>query len=64
MGMPINDKGEIESENVTLACRNATRNMMSLLQERGYTMEQARGRSIGARTRSCPFERDYLWTHR
>jgi formamidase len=41
MGMPINDKGEIESENVTLACRNATLNMMSLLQERGFTKEQA-----------------------
>jgi formamidase len=41
MGMPINDKGDIESENVTLACRNATLNMMSLLQERGFTKEQA-----------------------
>jgi hypothetical protein len=35
MGMPINAKGEIESENLTLACGNATPNMMTLLQERG-----------------------------
>ena len=41
MGMPINSEGEIESENLTLACRNATLNMMALLQERGYTPEQA-----------------------
>jgi formamidase len=41
MGMPINAKGDIEPENVTLACRNATLNMMALLQERGYSKEQA-----------------------
>jgi formamidase len=41
MGMPINEKGEIESENLTLACRNATLNMMTLLQERGFSREQA-----------------------
>jgi formamidase len=41
MGMPINDKGDIEPENVTLACRNATLNMMALLQERGFSKEQA-----------------------
>jgi formamidase len=41
MGMPINAKGEIEGENLTLACRNATLNMMALLQERGFTREQA-----------------------
>lgn len=41
MGMPINAKGEIESENLTLAARNATLNMMSLLQERGFSREQA-----------------------
>jgi formamidase len=41
MGMPINAKGEIEGENLTLACRNATLNMMSLLQERGFSREQA-----------------------
>jgi formamidase len=41
MGMPINAEGEIESENLTLACRNATLNMMALLQERGFSREQA-----------------------
>ena len=32
---------EIESENLTLACRNATLNMTTLLQERGFSREQA-----------------------
>ena len=41
MGMPINAKGEIESENLTLACRNALLNMIALLQERGFSREQA-----------------------
>jgi formamidase len=41
MGMPINVNGEIEPENLTLACRNATLNMMTLLQERGYSREQS-----------------------
>jgi formamidase len=41
MGMPINADGEIEAENLTLACRNAVLNMMELLQERGFTREQA-----------------------
>src|SRR5260221_4274930 len=41
MGMPINPDGEIEAENLTLACRNAVLNMMELLQERGFTREQA-----------------------
>src|SRR5215467_5851979 len=41
MGMPINANGEIEGENLTLACRNATLNMMALLQERGFSKEQA-----------------------
>jgi formamidase len=41
MGMPINAQGEIESENLTLACRNATLNMMALIQERGFSREQA-----------------------
>jgi formamidase len=40
MGMPIRD-GEIEAENLTLACRNAVLNMIALLQERGYSREQA-----------------------
>jgi formamidase len=41
MGMPINAAGEIEGENLTLACRNAVLNMMELLQERGFTKQQA-----------------------
>jgi formamidase len=41
MGMPINANGEIEAENLTLACRNAVLNMMELLQERGFTRQQA-----------------------
>ncbi|HUB16189.1 MAG TPA: acetamidase/formamidase family protein [Acetobacteraceae bacterium] len=41
MGMPINAAGEIEAENLTLACRNAVLNMMELLQERGFTRQQA-----------------------
>jgi formamidase len=41
MGMPINADGEIEAENLTLACRNAVLNMMELLQERGFSREQA-----------------------
>ncbi|HEX3954987.1 MAG TPA: acetamidase/formamidase family protein [Stellaceae bacterium] len=41
MGMPINPAGEIESENLTLACRNAILNMIELLQERGFSREQA-----------------------
>jgi formamidase len=41
MGMPVNDKGVNEAENLNLACRNAVLSMMQLLQERGYTREQA-----------------------
>ena len=41
MGMPINEQGEIEAENLTLACRNAVLNMMELLGERGFSREQA-----------------------
>ena len=41
MGMPIDEAGEIEAENLTLACRNAVLNMMELLQERGFSREQA-----------------------
>ena len=37
MGMPINAAGEIEAENLTLACRNAVLNMIELLQERGFS---------------------------
>jgi formamidase len=41
MGMPINAEGEIEAENLTLACRNAVLNMIELLQERGFSRSQA-----------------------
>jgi formamidase len=41
MGMPVDDKGVNQGENLTLACRNALLNMIALLQERGYTREQA-----------------------
>jgi formamidase len=41
MGMPVNAEGEIEAENLTLACRSAVLNMMELLQERGFSREQA-----------------------
>jgi formamidase len=41
MGMPLNAQGEIEAENLTLACRNAVLNMMELLHERGFSREQA-----------------------
>jgi len=40
-GMPIRDDGVNEGENLTLACRNALLNMIDLLQERGWTREQA-----------------------
>jgi formamidase len=41
MGMPIRDDGYNDGENLTLACRNALLQMMDLLQERGWTREQA-----------------------
>ena len=42
MGMPIRDDGTQEGEaHLTLAARNALINMIELLQERGWTREQA-----------------------
>ena len=41
MGMPIDDQGVNEGENLTLACRNAVLNMMDLIAERGFSREQA-----------------------
>jgi formamidase len=41
MGTPINAKGDIESENLTLTCRNAALNVMTLLQARGFSREPA-----------------------
>ena len=41
MGMPIREDGTNESEDLTLAARNALLNMIDLLGERGWTREQA-----------------------
>lgn len=41
MGMPIDAEGRNDGGNLTLACRNAVLNMVVLLEERGYTREQA-----------------------
>ena len=41
MGMPVRDDGTQEGEDLTLAARNALINMIQLLQERGWTREQA-----------------------
>lgn len=41
MGYPLDDAGENEAENLTLAARNAVLNMMALIEERGFTREQA-----------------------
>ena len=41
MGMPVREDGVNEGENLTLAARNALLNMIELLQERGWTREQA-----------------------
>ena len=41
MGYPIDASGKNLGENLTLAARNALLNMMTLLQERGFTAKQA-----------------------
>jgi formamidase len=41
MGLPVRDDGVNDGENLTLACRNALLNMIDLLQERGWSREQA-----------------------
>ena len=41
VGMPIRDDGTQEGEDLTLAARNALINMIELLQERGWSREQA-----------------------
>ncbi len=41
MGMPVTDDGVNQGEDLTLACRNALLNMIDLLQERGFTRNQA-----------------------
>jgi formamidase len=41
MGMPIDDNGVNYGEDLNLACRNAVLSMIDLLQERGFSREQA-----------------------
>jgi formamidase len=41
MGMPVDEQGVNQGENLNAACRNAVLTMMALLQDRGYTREQA-----------------------
>jgi formamidase len=41
IGVPVGDDGAQECENLTLAARNALLNMIALLQERGWSREQA-----------------------
>jgi formamidase len=41
IGMPIRENGRNEGEDLTLACRNAVLDMIGLLQERGWSREQA-----------------------
>jgi len=41
MGMPVDADGTNRAEDLTLAARNAVLNMLDLIQERGYTREQA-----------------------
>ncbi len=41
MGMPVDAQGVNQGENLNTACRNAVLGMIDLLQERGYTREQA-----------------------
>ena len=41
IGIPVREDGENEAENLTLACRNALLRMIELLQERGWSREQA-----------------------
>jgi formamidase len=41
MGMPVDERGVNHAENLNTACRNALLNMIALLQERGFTREQA-----------------------
>lgn len=41
VGMPIREDGTQEGEDLTLAARNALLDMIALLQERGWTREQA-----------------------
>jgi acetamidase/formamidase len=41
MGMPVDDDGTNHAEDLTSACRHAVLNMIDLLQERGFSRQQA-----------------------
>ena len=41
MGMPVDEQGVNHGENLNVACRSAVLNMINLLQERGFSREQA-----------------------
>jgi formamidase len=41
MGVPVDKEGVNQGEDLTLACRSAVANMIDLLQERGFSREQA-----------------------
>ncbi|HEV8226729.1 MAG TPA: acetamidase/formamidase family protein [Methylomirabilota bacterium] len=41
MRMPVDERGVNQGENLNTACRSAVLNMIALLQERGFTREQA-----------------------
>jgi formamidase len=41
MGMPVDEQGVNQGENLNTACRSALLNMIALLQERGFTREQS-----------------------
>ena len=41
MGMPVDAQGVNHSEDLNLACRNALLAMLDLLEERGFSREQA-----------------------
>jgi len=41
MGMPVDDRGVNRAEDLTVACRQALLNMLDVIQERGFTREQA-----------------------
>jgi hypothetical protein len=41
MGMPVDEQGVNQGENLNTACSNAESGMIALLQEPGYTREQA-----------------------
>jgi len=41
MGMPVDDDGTNHAEDLTSACRHAVLNMLDLLEDRGFSRQQA-----------------------